>query len=227
MNLITAKNASFKGLVAKGNGRVSNYAIQGQQKISQMLKEGLEKGGRPEYLSRLKEQGYELLKTDIQEMCKIEWQGTALKIQRLGELYQQQYEKNSIANEKKVSDYQRKVAGMTQNELIAEVEKYTSSNEVIDSRLVDCLSSEIKYEDPVHHEILRTEAIKKNYESPWLSSDEGKQLTQEFELFENCVKHPGQFPATFIDEETGKTSLFVGNIEDLLLEDETDTREEN
>jgi len=227
MDMKKMKTASFKDLIAKGNGKISNFALQGQDKISKMLFDLKEKGGRPEYLSRVKEQGYECLKTDIRLMCEIECQATTLKIKRLGEQYQAQYEKDTIVNEKKVADYSRKVAGMSTKELIAETEKYINSTDVMDSRLVDCLSQEIKYEDPIMHDLLRTAAQKKNYDEPWLSSQEGKNLVKEFNLLETCVKNPGQFPATFIDETTGQSSLFTGNIEDLLYEDETDTREDD
>lgn len=216
------KNASFISLLS---GDTATFAKNAQAKIANIVKELSAKGTKQSFIDDIKMRGYESLKADLLRLSNTQREKVSLSISRLRELYDIDYARNAAVNEKKVADYERKLSGLTKAELLKEAEKYRESGDGIDPRMVDALSAEIKFESPEDLQFLREAAQKKNYEAPYLASDEGKSLTNELSVLNSCVNHPGTFPA-YVTDEKGQ-HLITASIEDLLFESEDSQAEDD
>jgi len=154
------------------------------QKLREVLETNRTRGASKDYLRELEKQGRDAILADLL-ISQTEARSNIYKqIADLEKRYVKDYERDFQLHDFRLKQFERRLYAKTPAELVEMVSAYTSGQaQYDDPAFVDCIGAALidRNVDDVAGEF-REAAVAKEYDRPYMRSDEGKLLDQQLRL---------------------------------------------
>lgn len=215
--------STMKELVIKGAKTASaKLLLQSITKLQNTVTEAQLKGATQQYLESLKTQGKEAIISDLIQCQALERQKVIEQIESLKKKSIADSEKEFALNDYRLKNWERRLYAMGESELERTAQAYIDNkNDLQSPEELDALTSALK--DRGIEELtdtLRATMLERNYDSPFLRTEEGQLLTNQLKLLQHVDD------GILLADDTGKTfGVTFDEIDELLSEDQDE--EEN
>lgn len=201
----------------------ARQALAQVESLRRGLKAMENKGTPTMTLQKIKEESLQAIRADLALSNAKERQKLNNTLGLLGDDWARDYEKHRTINERKVVEYQRKLAAMTPAEIEGEQVRMLSIGLGSDPALFDVLGAALKQSaDPIVHEGFRKDLNKMAYTAPWVYSPLGKSITADLQALSD-----EKLGVHLKDENGNHFSMGIEEILDHLEENEKMEAEEN
>jgi hypothetical protein len=192
----SAKNASF-----------GNAVVQLADELNRKMFEHKELGRPKAYREKVYHEGRTAIGLRIFEESQKERERIDGELAQREHDWREQVEKKSTARSHALQFAQNKAGAMSDAELTAQLEKYTTADFITDDpNVVDAYFSESRLRDGITEtDTFRELVTAKSYDSPWLQNPESAQLVRERNMYNSAKRF--EIPVVDLGGKTASVSL--------------------